>query len=448
MATSELEALLRQIRDGIATGEDLSRARELLRHDARIVEELRADALDDEPQAAAEGLLALLGADDALLLTEALSFEAGGFVDVSAGVLAEIGSSLPLADAVRAELGGQVPLGLAIAAEAGGIDVADAVLARLGLVSAPVPVAPAVAALAGAADIASSVLFELRIDALPVAQAVRSELRAVDVSGAVLAELGLRDAALPIADAVRAEAGCVDVADEVLARLGLVEDVLPIGLALRAEAGTVDVVEVVDRVVSPAWLSAMLDHELGASAHQLATSRLRQDPGSCRDMTAFADIGRKLRLGVQDEAGPAPLLWGDIAARIGVADAEAVQGYDGASVAAAVRAECGTCDVSAEVMRQVRKSALAPVARVQAPANRGWSVAAVALAAVALVAVLAGRSLYGTDVLVEVEPTLQFAAADEIVVDDLSYGENATVQVFQQDEDGAALIIWVDEETL
>jgi hypothetical protein len=171
-------------------------------------------------------------------------------------------------------------------------------------------------------------------------------------------------------------------------------------------------------------------------------------PEAAADMMAFAEIGRELRTAVQREGGEVPALWTDVARQIGIAEPEDVVGFDGAVVAAAVRQECGSVDVVDDVMRRVKRSALAAGGEAPAPANRGFTWGAMAVAAVALVFLVARIDFGNGEVGAgqSAMAALEFASADEIVVDDLSYAENAAV--FQDEGEGGALIIWVDEETL
>lgn len=480
MAYPQLETLLLRIRDGEASASELEQARSLLRTDPRVPDELR-DALDDEPEIAAGALLPLFGIDDGLLagLADAVIAEAGalhladtreraddadgaedfdpaeleaplpwpvrdavvaaaGRIDVSAAVLADIGARMPVAEVVRSELVAQV--GDAVRTIAGDVDVADAVMARLGLSVPAIPVREAIAAEAGRIDVTDAVVPERR---LPIADAVRAEAGRADVVARVGARLAW-PASPPVAAAVRAEAGRVELAEIVLARLSLAETRVPVADAVRAEAGSVDVAGTIADLVAPWWVSALLDRSLSEPAHRLAARRLMTDPAAGREMTAYAELGRNLRASVLEEAGEIGSVWPAVASAIGIAEPDEVPGYDGAAVAAAVRAEAGTIDVTADVMRLIRRRSLAPVEEIEAaPANRGFTWGAIAVAAVAILTLLVGRNFTATPVPVE-EP-IEFASAAEITVDDLSYGEDTLVQVIQEEGDDAALIIWVDE---
>jgi hypothetical protein len=214
------------------------------------------------------------------------------------------------------------------------------------------------------------------------------------------------------------------------------------------------------QVGNEAWVSALLDRELSQEEHVRSARRLMADKAAGRDMTDFAEIGRIVRAQVAAEAGAAPSVWAGVAAGIGLADPEKVEGWDETILGEAVRAEAGTVDVTAEVMRRVRRAAVAPQIsfdgdEVLEPANNGgFAWGAVAAAALVLLTVLLGRPFVGglperidRDASVELA-ALQFASPGEIVVDDLSYAPDTNVQVIQEEGEGGALIIWVEEETL
>jgi len=443
MAHGELETLLIRIRDALAAPAEVSRAAELLQADERLPDELRAVPLDEADAAdAAVALLAVLGVEDGLAdqLALEIRLEAGG-VDVS-----------DLARDDWAATRDELREGLGV--EAGWVDVADEVLGILGQDDASVPLAGAVAAEAGEVDLRDAVLDAIGAEQAEfdlsqvVAVAVRAEAGSVDVVDEVLDAMGA--VALPVADAIRAEAGVVDVADAVLEVLGLADEHVPVAAAVRDEAGEANVADSVELVLSPLWASAMLDHELDAGTHRLAASLLLSDRAAGREMTAFAHQGRELREALGAEAGECPPMWEPVAAAIGVEVTAEVPGFDGALLAEAVRAEAGEIDLSEAVMRRIRRSAVAAPVQVPKPANRAWTWSAVALAAIALFAVVLGRSLPQGGEALE-SPEMQFADAREIVVDDLDYAESAMVQVIQaSDEDGAegALIIWVEEEAV
>lgn len=290
---------------------------------------------------------------------------------------------------------------------------------------------------AGEVDLVGDI-FAAIAGTLPVREAVRAEL-----AGSV-----------PIADAVRTEAGEVDVVEPVLDEAGLVEPfAVPVAEAVRAGAGPVDVVDDVMALIAEGWISTLLDRELAGAEHTRALEKLSRHATAGMQMTVFADVGRALRAAVSAEAGPGPSLWHGVAAGIGIADPEVVAGYDGALVAAAIRSEAGTVDVTAAVMQRVKQSAVAPVGEVPAPANTRFAWGAMLLAAAAILCVVGANALFGAagDGFPERSlpvAQLDFASPDEITIDDLEYGENAFVQVITTEGDDAATIIWVEGETL
>jgi hypothetical protein len=332
-----------------------------------------------------------------------------------------------------------LPIEAAVAAGAGEVDVSSAVATLLGQHSAPI--ADAVLAEAGRAEVSAAVDLALGLSSLPIAASVRAEAGEVDVGRVIAASLG--EAPVPVGAAVRAEAGEVDVAVAVMAQLGDLP--LPIAEAVTAEAGAVHVADGVDVLIGEAWTSGLLDGELSLVARRAATRRLVEQPSLGHGLTADADLGRGLREGVAAEAGAAPQVWRAVAEQIGIEDADAVAGWDGAQVAAAVRAEAGDVDVVAAVLDRVRKSAAAPTPAAPSltPANYGtWG--AVALAAVALVMVTFGVPFSAEAPEESTPETIQFAQAGEVTVDALDYGMDTHVQVIQS-EDGGPLIIWFDD---
>lgn len=325
-------------------------------------------------------------------------------------------------------------LGSALADEAGDIDISVGVLA----------------AISGQMPLSEAVRDDLPV---PVADAVRDEAGGLDVVAPVLDEAGLEDARWPIAEAVRDEAGEIDDARQVMAAIGVTT--LPIAAAIHDEAGAVDVVDAVVVRVSPWWLSAMLDRALTPGEHRAAAARLAAEPGAGREMTALADVGRELRAALIAEAGAAPDLWHGVAAKIGIADPEAVPGWEGVPLAEALRDEAGAVSVVDEVLRRVERSAQGFAPPAPAPANRGFTYGAIALAAVALFTVVVGNAWFGGSPSGEApidrgQPlaSLDFASPDEITIDDLEYGQDANVQVITTEGENAAMIIWVEGETL
>ncbi len=250
-----------------------------------------------------------------------------------------------------------------------------------------------------------------------------------------------------LTDAIAREGG-VELAPSVLAAVGLHDEALPIADAVRDAAGEVDLVAAVSAFTEGAWISAFLDHELDPSAHRLAAHTLMRAGGSA-EMTALADLGQVLREAAHDEAGEVDL-WSGIAGGIGLAEPEEVPGWDGALLAEAVQHEAGEIDVADTVMERILRHALAlgpSAAPPPANTSMGWWLPALAgMAAALLVGVLYGR-LPGAPSAVEgTSWDVQFASSEEIAIDDLSYGVETMVQVFQGDGDNAPLIIWIDDQ--
>lgn len=424
MGMTRLEDWLRRIaEDGDAAAVDAARA--LLRTDERIPEELRyvLDDPEDRP-GAADALLFLLGEGESLV-AEAIRAEAGSAMDDD--LTANPIEGVPVADAVRAEAGttrisgawlaDAIPVDEAIRAEAGLVDVADAVAGALGF-------------------------------GIPMVQgALRWGAGAVDVAEAVVG------AGPPVAAAVRASAGRVEIAASVLVKVGV--DVPPVSHAVRDAAGTVAVADVVMAGIVGAdlpegWMAGVLDRELPDAVHVKAASRIAASSLLGAELTGLASAGTRLRAAVEAGAGTVSL-WDGVAKSIGIADPEAVTGWDGAAVRAAVLDEAGSVDVVRRVMAKVRRSSAAPSERPEPrPANSAyWVAAAVAVAATILIVFgfsgIERMPSPGRPAPDMGAPGMVFAKADEIRVDDLNYADDATVQVIQEDGADAAMIIWVDE---
>lgn len=450
MAQTHLESLLFRIRDGVATAADIERARVLVQSDERLPDELR-EVVDftDDPSGDAVGLLAVLGADSLFgdLLREGIAAE-----------IAEAVQPEPEADEVAAEdvdapWPWSEPFVAALQYEAGEVELAGEVLATLGLEEPVLPLAEAVAFHAGEVEVADAVLAQLGLPAfeLPLREAIVGEAGGVDLVARIESEL--TDLGLPLAEAVRFEAGEVDVADAVLAAVGG-EERLPVAEAVRSESGEVAVWDAIAPMVTGAWVSAMLDHELSPAGHKAAARRLHEDPEARELMTAFASLRTELRAAVTEEAGPCPYVWEGVAAAIGV-DAEGVEGWDGAVFAEALRGEAGTVDVTNAVMAKVAPAVRMPRAVVDiddlpVPANRGFSLGTILMMAAAALLILGVPQLLPRTIVdpapqtaMIVDTNEQFASADEIVVEELDYSDNSNV--YQATGDQGALILWVDE---
>jgi hypothetical protein len=439
MAQHNLESLLFRIRDGQASAEEVDRARALVASDVRLPDELR-EVVDftDDPEGDAVGLLAVLGADSLFgdLLREGLADELAAPEPV---ITAEdVDGPWALHDAFVA----------AVAEEAGSVEVVAEVFAASGLPLDDLPIAAAIRSLAGEVEVADGVLARLGLPAfeLPLAAAVEGEAGRVDLLARIEAEL--TDLGLPLAEAIAYEAGTIDVADAVITAVGG-EARLPVAEAVRAEAGNVSVWPAIEASVSGAWVSAMLDRELAPAGHRAAIQRLHDDGAAREDMTAFASIGSELRTAVAAEAGDCPYVWAAIAEQIGV-EPEAVEGWDGVSLAAAVREEAGTVDVAAAVMKRIdtrMPSSLGERDDLPVPANSGFGLSAMLMLAAVVVMILGVPQIVGTldngSSPTMVESSTQFASASEIVVEELDYSENSNV--YQATGDQGALILWVDE---
>lgn len=230
---SNLEHLLRRIRDRVASDDEIEVARTLVADDDRLPDELRDIVLVDESEMSSDaaGLLSVLGHDDlGELLAEA--------------VLAEAASSSPDPPelAVQEADPGWRHIARSLEAELRRIatseEVVDGVMRRLpslrGWVWGSV-LADAVRAHAGHVDVAAQVMGSLTVDELrvPVDDAVRAEAGRVDVVRPVMTTLSLREAEIPVAEAVRAEAGVVSLADAVLEQVGATSS-MPSALAPAA----------------------------------------------------------------------------------------------------------------------------------------------------------------------------------------------------------------------
>jgi hypothetical protein len=445
---TELDQLLMSVRDGDTRPATLARARALLAVDPRLPPDLREFGLsEDEPAIDAAALLGVLGLDDGLLgglLAEALADEAAAAPrvgDITAEMLQD------------QEAAGLPPVAEAVRAEAGEVDIAVSVVVRMGLI--PAPVADAVRSEAGEVEVVGEVVDRMRAEALvDVAGAVAALAGRVDLLDAIMARVmpaadpDTVPLSAPIADAVRTLAGEVDVVPAVSAALG--HPVMPVAAAVVAEAGDAEVWSGLAAAFSPEWASALLDRELAPAAHRLAAARMRER-GVSQTITAWAEIGQAVRDQVVAEAGSVAV-WGAVAARIGVADAEAVAGWREGTVAEAVRAAAGTVDVTRAVESRVRArhTAMAPAA---ANDSRAWvRVVAVGLAAAAVLFISVSRVIpllspgISEDASLAVAP--DFATGEEIRVEDLSWSAESHVQVIQSQDDAGqqALIIWIDEE--
>jgi hypothetical protein len=391
MAHAQLLALLERIRDDAADASACAEARSRLLelpHLELMVEDLFVEAPADD----AELLLGILDEgrqDGPGLLAEALEAEGG----VPGALLP--GFEAPVAAAVADEAG-QAPE-LARGFDPGAVDVAGAIEAAAGR---------------------------------------------LEVIGPVAITLGLPDEA-PLANAVAAFAGSVDVADSVMAALGLERArpaVAPVGPRLVQE----------DDALPEGWLAGLLDHELPEALHLRAAEQVVRDERAARDLTAFAELGRELREGVLQLAGPSPSLWARVAGEIGLADPEQVAGWQPELLRSAFLAEAGSANVVNAVMAAIeaeqRQAVPRELAEIPAPANNvSWVALSGMLAAAALLLVLVPRLFVAPSEEAFVEAAPEFAAVGEVNVDRLSYGDNASVFVEVPTDGQTPLIIWVDD---
>ena len=230
---SNLETLLRRIRDGQSSADEVAAARSLVRSDDRIPQDLRGLVLLEEAELASDaaGLLSVLGSDDlGELLAEAILAEStvspldvhGQERDAGWQWIAQL-----LFDGLRRA--------------ARDVEVTEPVLRRLPRLHSWVwgpAIAEAVRAEASTVEVAPRVMEALghpESTSGLVAAAVRELAGTVDVADAVLAEVGVVGR-LPVSQAVLTEAGTVDLADEVLRQVGVGAPVLADPTRLEAPA--------------------------------------------------------------------------------------------------------------------------------------------------------------------------------------------------------------------
>lgn len=422
MHTDDLRALLRRLSREPAAPDDVASVRSALRsHPLGEGMDVSTLLTDDVP-GDAHALLAVL--DDPV--------DAAG---------------IGLRDAVRD--GGDT------AGPGGPIDVADGVMAAIFGAMPALDVAPA---LAFEADGGPEVASGFDPGALPVAEAV---VHAAGRSPELAA--GFDAAALPLAAALRDEAGELDVLAAVLARVAPETVAVRTPAAVVAPVATPPASDVPDPVhegddLPEGWLAGLLDRALSTPQHVAAAERVGADPRLRAELAGLADVGRVLREAVTAEAGRAPQAWSAVAPAIGLDDPEAVPGWDEALLAEAIRVQAGTVDVTDRVVGAIsrdveraqgraRDLASDDVTAVPAPANTPWwpALGMVAAAAVVFMTLL---PLWMGDPSAPsgfTERPVDFASADEINVDAVRYGENASVFVEMPTADDDPVIIWVDD---
>lgn len=478
MIDVELVTLLSRIRDEQATEGDVERARAVLSKRTPLPSELVGGLFTSEAASDAAVLFGMFGDVDPLRerVASAVAAEAGHPADLSiaaARIVHPGYEPIPVAEAVRSEAGtvdvveivemvlaaesemamvfdDALDLSTALMSEAGEIDLVGDVFASLGIDGSGVP----------ASGLPGQVVSDHLEDAplsIPFAAALSWEAGTIEISAAVASALGHE--ILPLSEAVHSEAGAVDVADAVFEALGLERPLPALAEAVRHEAGTIDIIHTINVITSPALVSGMLDGELSREVHKLAIQRLYGNTEAAQFMARSADLGRNLRGAVNYEVGEIASVWPEVAHAIGIADPNHVVGYDGALLAEAVRAEAGTADVTKTTMAQIRRMATVPVAGdaeellsdvgMDEGVNQPFPVTAVLALAAAFLLFVGVQAVLQSNPSVAPGPGMQLASAGEIVVDELSYGDDSGgILMTSTEDDGVegAVIIWVDEE--
>jgi len=401
--TTTLEKLLERIRTGEASPDEVARARDLVRGDARLPAELREVGLTDTTDLAGDavGLLAVLG-------------RAPLFEEAMRDVLADAGGELlpDEADDGWEAIAGALRDGLTEAAR--DVEVADAVMMRL---------PPA------------------WVYGPATAQAVEREAGSVDVAADAMSALGEAEGLSGlVAEAVTAEAGRVEVADAVLAAVASAEDRVAVKEAVASESGRFE-------------LAASVAADLGHGALPPVADAVSAEAGRVEVVDAVIEaIGGKalpsLSEAIAHEAGEV-----EVAAAV----SDALPNGSLPPVAEAVAAEAGSVDVVEAVAAELAEASTAPAtpsptmpAAVQAapvvPAavNRRVVFGAVLMAALALLTFVGlgqlgsgegeGAPASGDEIV--------FAAAGDVVVEDLDYADD--VVVMQAEGDEGAVILWME----
>lgn len=247
--------------------------------------------------------------------------------------------------------------------------------------------------------------------------------------------------------AARAAAGLAteDELCELAAALESDDDALGLAEALRAEAGEIDlaadIMAAIEPVPDEAWLDGFADGQLEPARRAELAARL--SPADHRRLADIGQISTALREGLAREAGPAPDLWAPIARAIGVADPEAVPGWQPALLAEAVRAEAGSVNVVEAVMARVRPAAATEPAPLPFWRRlfQGISLPALGMATAAALVLLFPRPPAPG---VGVAFTFDVAPVNHVAIEEISAGPDAMVQVLQFDQD-APTIIFIDE---
>ncbi|MEQ1568479.1 MAG: hypothetical protein ABMA64_22775 [Myxococcota bacterium] len=258
-------------------------------------------------------------------------------------------------------------------------------------------------------EVTDAMLAEVDAEWAPIGASLREGLAelasSVELADVVLRRLPLADFAWGpvLSEAVAREAGVVDVTAAVHASLrtegGPGLEWAPVAAAVHAEAGGVELADLVCAA-------------LGLPAHLPVSSAVHAEAGSVEladDVLTSVGLALQLPLG------------------------------------AAVRAEAGAVDLADQVLAAIGagRSAIAPnPVRLPPPANNlRWFAAGVLSIAAAVLATVTAAQLTGGP---GAPAAMLFAHAGDVVIEDLSYGDN--VQVLQIEGDDGAVILWVDEE--
>ena len=236
------------------------------------------------------------------------------------------------------------------------------------------------------------------------AEAVLGEAGEVDVAGEAMAALGAAPSL--VAEAVAFEAGPVDVTAAVAAALGHAAP-LPVAEAVRAEAGEVDVAGSV---------LAQLDEVALPLAEAVASEG------------GTVDVARAVLAQLDEAVLPIAEAVGEEAGEIDV-----------------VGDVFATLGLESKATRPTLPAAVvAPPEVPAAPANRGWALGAVVMAAVALLVLGVTQTPGGVGgTMPGVASEIVFAAAGDVVVEDLDYADD--VVVMQAEGDEGAVILWMED---
>lgn len=260
--------------------------------------------------------------------------------------------------------------------------------------------------------------------------------------------------------------GEVDFADDIMAAIQP-------GLSAVEDAQTIDE-PITEDLGLALRLSAMIDGELSGEERLAMGEHLAANPNDVDLMTGFADLGRELRQGVEENIkGDTVDVWSAVAGEIGIADPEEVPGWDAAAdvlrEAVAARAEISAEDegrLTAAIMNALpRPEALPePVTEEEPESASPWSrifssPGVLAMAALAVLLVMVGQTFVPdeavetappTEVATVIEapaeeaPSELYALVHETEVESLETDDDVLVQVMQMEE-GAPLFLMIDE---